>query len=167
MLTIILGIALSFGILFILAIYTNVKAEFASIIGGIMIVSSITVGLMIPISGYSDWELVEEKELISLSNSLGTEGYGGIYVSLSAENVYTYRYEIESEFGTETSREYVTKTISFNVQEIEDPNCQKPVIRTYLKKAKKTAWTFALGANEYSYVFYVPEGTISKEVNLQ
>ena len=53
-----------------------------------------------------------------------------------------------------------------NVEEIEDPNCTTPVIREYSQKAKRSIWTFALGQTNYKYNFYVPEGTISKDVKL-
>ena len=84
-----------------------------------------------------------------------------------ADNTYTYRYEIDSDFGTTTSKEYKTQTlVDENVEEIEDPNCTTPVIREYSQKAKRSIWTFALGQTNYKYIFYVPEGTISKDVKL-
>jgi len=52
-----------------------------------------------------------------------------------------------------------------NVEEVEDPNCEVPVIRVYRKVAKATIWTYGL-YSKTKYVFYVPEGTIYKEVNL-
>lgn len=121
----------------------------------------------VPISGYYDWELAEETELVSLSNGLASGSKGFIYVSLTADNTYTYRYEIDSDFGTTTSKEYKTQTlVNENVEEIEDPNCTTPVIREYSQKAKRSIWTFALGQTNYKYIFYVPEGTISKDVKL-
>ena len=52
------------------------------------------------------------------------------------------------------------------VEEIEDPNCEVPVIRVYKRTGKKSIWTFAVASGEYKYVFYVPKGSISKEVKL-
>lgn len=37
---------------------------------------------------------------------------------------------------------------------------------TYVKYAKKSFWTFAVGAEQYEYVFYVPTGTIARDVSL-
>ena len=164
MLSIILGIVLGIIFLFVLA-RLNADANVATIICVLIILGGIGVGLS-PISGYKEWELKQETELISLSNDIAYGGTGLVYVSLSADNVYTYRYEINSEFGTETSREYKTATLTGNgVEEIEDPNCEVPVIRVYKRDAQKTIWTFGL-ASEAKYVFYVPEGSISKEVKL-
>ena len=99
---------------------------------------------------------------------MASGGTGALYVSLSADNAYTYRYEIDSEFGTDTSTEYETNTlVKENVEEIEDPNCKTPIIWKYQKKGKKSIWTFAFGNTKTKYVFYVPEGTISKEVKLK
>lgn len=169
MLTIILGIIASFAVGFGIAIFfdsaNSVTAAAMIITCGVII--SLVAGLHEPLSGYTDWEMVQETELVSLSDSTASGGVGLIYVSLSADNAYTYRYEIDSEFGTETSKEYQTATVlGQNVQEVEDPDCETPVIRVYTRKGKMSVWTFALGNEETKYVFYVPEGTISKEVKL-
>lgn len=140
---------------------------FTTMLGLAGLAISFILGLSFPVSGYNDWELIEETELVSLSNSTVSGSEGLIYVSRSVDNVYTYRYEIDSEFGTNTSKEYTTKTVSENVEEIEDPNCKVAVIRKYTRTAKKTIWTFGLGCDETKYVFYVPEGTILKNVTLE
>ncbi len=131
-------------------------------------IAGIAAGIFYPISGYNDSKLIKKIPLVSLSNSVTSEGSGSLlYVQVSAENVYSFRYEIESKFGTETSKEYTTDTLSGNIIEVEDPNCTLPVLQMYKSKAKKTIWTFAIGSSEISYVFYVPKGTISKGVNLK
>ena len=165
MLTIILGIVVAIILTFVFLLLVA-DLEVATVIFVLLVLGAIGIGVFYPISGYQDWELKQETELISLSNDVASGGSGIAYVSLSADNVYTYRYEINSEFGTETSREYKTATLTGNgVEEIEDPNCEVPVIRVYKRDAQKTIWTFGL-ASEAKYVFYVPEGSISKEVKL-
>ena len=172
MLTIIIGIVLAVIIAFIgIAITVNTNSQnpltFCSLIALFVAIGAVVLGLSYPVSGYSEWELVSETELITLSNGMASGGTGFIYVSLSAENAYTYRYEVDSEFGTETSKEYQTATLSGgNVTEIEDPNCKIPVIRIYQRDAKRSIWTFGWFNTQYKYVFYVPEGTIYKEVKL-
>lgn len=108
MLTIILGIVVSFAVGCGIAIYfdsaNSVTAAGMIITCGVII--SLVAGLHEPLSGYTDWEMVQETELVSLSDSTASGGVGLVYVSLSANNAYTYRYEIDSEFGTETSKEY-------------------------------------------------------------
>ena len=166
MLTIILGIVLAIILAFIFLLL-GADLDVASVIFVILVLGAIGMGVFLPISGYEEWELKQETELISLSNDVASGGNRRVYVSLSADNVYTYRYEINSEFGTETSREYKTETLTGNgVEEIEDPNCEVPVIRVYQRTGKMSFWTFAVASAEYKYVFYVPEGSISKEVKL-
>lgn len=81
--------------------------------------------------------------------------------------MYSYRYEIESSFGTDTSKNFVTDIVSGNVIESEDPNCIYPVLQIFKSKGKISIWSFSLADTQETYVFYVPEGTISKEVNLK
>lgn len=167
MLTIIIGIIASVFITYILLTITD--DSFMFLIGFIGIIISILLGLCAPFNGYNDWKLIKETELVSLSNASVSGGTGFIYVSLSADNAYTYRFEVDSTFGTKSSKEYKTTTIinNNNVIEIEDPACQKPMLMEYNRTAKKSIWTFGLLANETSYVFYVPEGTINKDIKLE
>lgn len=178
MLTIIIGIVLAVVIVFIgIAITIRTNSEdsmgFCITIAGIVLVVAIAIGSGIniggsqPLSGYTEWKLINETELITLSNGIASGGTGLIYVSLSADSTYTYRYEIDSEFGTDTSKEYQTETLrGSNVIEVEDPNCKTPFIRIYQRDGKRSIWTFGWFNTQYKYVFYVPEGTIYKEVKL-
>ena len=116
-----------------------------------------------------DWECVKSTELVSLSNTVVSQGGGLMYVSILAENVYTYRYEIDSPFGTDTSKEYIVDTISGNVEEIEDPKCEVPLLLKYRSKprVKIGLWNIIISfGGETKYIFYVPEGTIQKEIQL-
>ena len=126
----------------------------------------IILGLFAPLSGYTDWEPTFRKDLVSLSNSTvgGAEGF--IYVSVSSSNVYTYRCEIDSEFGTENSTEYKTATVDGSyVIEVEDDTIENPYLQVYTRNGKRSIWTFAL-TSETKYVFYVPSGSIAKDVHL-
>ena len=84
--------------------------------------SSLVIRLFYPAKGFTDWQLVKETELVTLSNSVASQGSGRMfYVSISADNVYSYRYEIESEFKTEGSKSYKVDTVSGdNIEEIEE-----------------------------------------------
>lgn len=113
---------------------------------------------------YKDWEIKEQIELVSLSdkNSIVVR-----YVQALPENVYKYRYEVDSPFGTESSKEYeVAMLESQNVTEIEDPKCEIPLLIKYESKMKIDIWGIHLGG-EKREVFYVPEGTIEKSINLE
>lgn len=93
---------------------------------------------------------------------------GLFYVSISADNVYSYRYEIESEFKTEGSKSYKVDTVSGdNVEEIEEANSSKAILQEYHRKGKMSIWSFAFLSDETRYVFRVPKGTISREVALK
>lgn len=166
MLAIVIGILVAAGLVVLAVVIGDSGISMPlTMLGAVCVLGGIFIGIIVPVE-YHEWELKEETELVSLSNSTVTEGGGIIYVSLSGENTYTYRYEISSEFGTETSTEYEVGTISNNVIESEDKNCEVPVLRTYVRKGKATIWTFGLG-KEIKYVFYVPEGTIQKDVKLK
>ena len=161
MLTIIIGICVC---LFLYSI-TRPYVSFTSII--IMFVA-IFVSIFHPFDGYTDWELVEETELVTLSDTSVSGDIGPIYLSLSG-NTYTYRYEevdstfeVNSKFGTKSTTSHIS---AYDVTVIEDPECQKPVLMEYGRTAKETLWNFSFCC-ESSYVFYVPEGTISKEIKL-
>lgn len=166
MLTIIIGIILS---IILTAILWEVSNSMSFLLGVFGILISICFGLFFPFSGYKDWKLIKETKLISLSNSTVSGGTGLVYVSLSADNSYTYRFEVDSTFGNKSSKKYKTATIvnDNNITEIEDSKCQEPILMEYKRTAKKSIWTFGLLSNETSYVFNVPEGTISKDIKLK
>lgn len=166
MLTIIIGIILS---IILTAILWEVSNSMSFLLGVFGILISICFGLFFPFSGYKDWKLIKETKLVSLSNSTVSGGTGLVYVSLSADNSYTYRFEVDSTFGNKSSKKYKTATIvnDNNITEIEDSKCQEPILMEYKRTAKKSIWTFGLLSNETSYVFNVPEGTISKDIKLK
>lgn len=136
---------------------------------GALIVCLTILGEILGVSNQhpdADWELHKQTQLVSLSNGLATQGGGFMFVSVSAENAYSYRYEIDSRFGTETSKEYVVDVVSGNVEEIEDINCETPVLLKYKNKLGISKWRIILPGEATKYVFYVPEGTISHEIKL-
>lgn len=170
MLTIVLGILIVLLIVFLFAYFTNMSSFLVATIAMWSIMGILYLGLFCPLSGYNDWRLVEETPLVSLSNSTATEGKGNlIYVSISAENVYSYRYKIESEIKTENAKTYKVDTKSEadgKITETEDIDCKLPSLRHYTRTYKKSIWTFGLG-HDNLYDFYVPEGTICKDVKLK
>ena len=128
---------------------------------------SLTLGLFVPIQGYSDKaELISETKLVTLSNQVVSEGHGGLfYVSVSANNIYTFRYEVDDKYEI-SGKSYKVGLLDGNVTEVESKNCKVPVLKEYKRKAKKGLFTFAFFQNRKEYVFYVPEGSIVKEVSL-
>ena len=168
MLTIIITIILAMGLL-IFCVNHDILEKSAPIIATAIMVLGFAIGSFIPVNGDTEWKLIEENELITLSNGLAYRGTGNIcYVSLSADNAYTYRYKIDSGFGTEKGNSYKIQTlVGEDVEEVEDQNCEKAVVRVYEKEGKMSLWTLDWEPKKTKYVFYVPEGTISKEVKLK
>lgn len=167
MLIIVIGIVIVAVVLWISSRFDSNTTIVANI-STVIVLGAIALGLLLP-TGYKDEELVEEIELVSLSNSTSAKGKGIIYVSITGENSYSYRHEVDSNYGTTTSKEYVVETISEkngNIVEVEDPNCEKAVIQRFVKKSKITIWSFGFGGSETTYVIYVPEGSIVKEISL-
>ena len=170
MLTIVLALFIAF-LLFFLALSCVQSEDFAKfllVMAMLIFIISIPVGLSVPLGGYTDWQPFSQIELVSLSNSTigGSEGF--IYVSVSSSNIYTYRVKIDSEFGTKTSQEFKIVTVDGSyVVEVEDPAIDKPYLQIYERSGKKSVWTFALNTTEYQYVFYVPAGTISRDIALK
>lgn len=167
MLIIVIGIVIVAAVLWISSRFDSNTTIVANI-SAVIVFAAIVLGLFIP-TGYKDEELVEEIELVSLSNSTSAEGKGIIYVSITGENSYSYRHEVDSNYGTATSKEYVVETISEkdgNIVEVEDPSCEKAVIQRFVKKSKITIWSFGFGGSETTYVIYVPEGSITKDISL-
>lgn len=106
MLSIIIGIVI-IAVLIFVGIEIKINDTIFSVIFVGVILSALGIGLFYPAKGFTDWQLVKETELVTLSNSVASQGSGRMfYVSISADNVYSYRYEIESEFKTEGSKSY-------------------------------------------------------------
>ena len=147
----------------ILCIEFFLQKKYSSTLVGIIFFFSLLIGLFFP-TKFEERKLVKETELVPLSSS--TVSGKDVFVSISDEGTYFFRYEIDTEFGTETSTEYVTVSmpIDFAITESEDINCKTPVLLEYMTKSKVTIWTFGLGVGIVEYVFYVPTGTIQKDV---
>lgn len=117
-----------------------------------------------------DWAMTEEIRITSLKNEMIGTGRGFIYVKISPDNIYQYRVEIKSGVESSTSKSYELKYLSGNqhrIVEEEDPNCTQAYLRVYTK-CKEDSKIFFWGGYcvDEMYVFYVPEGTIKKELNL-
>lgn len=166
MLTIILG-----AVLLVIMVFFSLKCKSEGFIlfllGCVFFLGSMLWGLFVPLQGMSeDVRLISTTELVTLSNSTASEGNGSLfYVTVNAENVYSYRYEVEDKYG-KGEKSYKVATISKNVTEIESKDCKVPVLEVYKRKPKRGIGTFAMFADETEYVFVVPEGTISHEINL-
>lgn len=127
----------------------------------------IFVGINEPVSGYGEPEVSSIIELVSLRDVTVSEGKGIFYVSVSGTNSYTYYEEINSIYASDFQKAYKSNTISgSNVTIVEDDSYTKAKLVTYVRYGKKTFWTFAVGAEKYEYVFYVPTGTIARDVSL-
>lgn len=169
MVFIILGIVLTIGLIFLFAHCgeDSGTAMFAILVS-VVFAGGICAGLFVPVKGYTDWKEKERIDLVSLNNSTVGGSKGFIYVSVSSDNVYSYRHEVDSEFGTKDSKEYVLETVlGSKVVEVEDPTIDTPYLIVYERKGKKSIWSFALLNEQQKYVFYVPEGSIERATKLK
>lgn len=113
-------------------------------------------------------EVSYQTEEIPLVNiSLTPEKENKCYVTLDNENVYSYRYQV-TDFnkvvdGSYAETAYRVDTVSGWVTEIESSECTTPTL--YIRKYKNTWGVFRVGLDYTTeYVFYVPEGTIAKNI---
>ena len=128
---------------------------------------AIIIGVFVPVSGYHEATITNTVKLVSLKDSTESTGGGLFYVSIGAENVYTYYIEVESEYATGSSKAYKSKTLEADgVLIVEEENCTSPRLVTYSEKPKRTFWTFALAGDDNNYVFYVPVGTVRGEISV-
>lgn len=168
MLTIIIGVVIILGLVWleVYKIYDFLLETLAHIAIAVTLLVAIFIGCVCPINGYMEPELIEEIELATFSNNTGSiESDSLLYVEVSDNNVvYSYRYEVPNT-STVEGKTYKVATASENVTELEN-NTDKPVLQIYETKAKKSIWGLAIGTKKTSYVFIVPEGSISYSVAL-
>ena len=125
------------------------------------------MGLFCPTGKYKSVEVVNTTQLVALSDQTISEGKGRLFVTIHANNAYTYYTEVESEFAGDNDKAYVSRTISRgNITVVEEENCQEPRLVVYSQEAKGTFWSFGIGVSRDNYVFYVPEGTIAHDFSL-
>lgn len=131
-------------------------------------ISGFAFGITEPVSGYGEPHVFSTTELVGLKSDTISEGTDRLcYVSISGTNSYTYYVEVDSAYASNSQKAYSCNTISdSNVSIVEDDNCTDAKLVTYVKYGKKSFWTFAVGAKQYDYVFYVPTGTIARDVSL-
>ena len=164
MITIVLGFLVGIGIMAIFKVKENSDLILAISLGFFAI---LCVGLFLPISGYTDWQLVDERELISFSNQNETEKDTFV---IRNQDAYLYRIENKSSIDNASLNSYSTINLYpngmevFRIDEIEDAECIKPVVKTYERKGKMSLFTFAIGAKQKYYAFIVPKNTIEYEL---
>ena len=132
------------------------------------VIFGIVIGIFAPVSGYGEPEVVSTTELVSLKDDTVSEGTGRLfYVSISGTNSYTYYVEVDSTYASNSQKAYKSYTISDNnVTIVEDDSYTDAKLVAYVRYGKKSFWTFAVGAKQYEYVFYVPTGTIVRDITL-
>lgn len=148
--------------------HENVGVLLLAIAVVVCFLGGIVVGIFIPVSGYEEPQQVSTTELVSLRDDTVSEGTGRLfYVSISGTNSYTYYVEVDSDYASNSQKAYKSKTISgSNITIVEDDNYTDAKLVTYVRHGKKSFWTFAAGIKKYENVFYVPTGTIARDVSL-
>ena len=135
----------------------------------IIFLTSLLMGILMNTGGYRPIQEVKTYELQNLADRITSSGGGSVfYVSIGAENTYTFYTEVDSVFKTDESRAYVSKTVSGkgDVTIIEEKMCENPRMTVYYREPIATFWSFGEEGGITFYVFYVPEGTIVHEYAL-
>lgn len=134
----------------------------------VIVILGIFEGIFRPLSGYEEPQIDSTTKLVSLRDETISEGSRGLfYISISGNNSYIYYVEVDSPYASDSQKAYKSNTISSNnVTIIEDDNYIDAKLITYVRYGKKSFWTFAVDCKEYEYVFYVPTGTIVRDVSL-
>lgn len=132
------------------------------------VMSGLITGITEPVSGFGEPKVVSTAKLVSLRDDTVSEGTGRLfYVSISGTNSYTYYVEVDSTYASNSQKAYKSNTISnSNVTIVEDDSYTNAKLVTYVRYGKKSFWTFAARAKQHEYVFYVPTGTIARDVSI-
>ena len=155
-------------ILFVLAVhFTNECSIIWPLLMLTCFIGGIGCGLFAPVSGFHEEQIASSTKLVSLVDQTTSTGGGFLYVTISAENSYTYYVEVENKYGKSNSKAYKSQTITgTNITVIEDDNYTDATLVVYEAKPKKSFWTFGWGGPTTEYVFHVPKGTIAMNVSL-
>ena len=164
----IVGAVIGFGIAMVLVVKWEWDFE-KSVVFFVLI--PILAGLFISFYGnndnYNEKTVVLTEPLIALSDGVASSGGGLFYISISANNMFTYYTEVETEYTTEDTNSYVSKTVPGSLTVIvEEKNNTEPRLVVYEQTGKKSFWYFNTPPTVTEYVFYVPEGTIQRNMTL-
>lgn len=156
---------------FVIAMVLMIKWDVSEVCIPYCIGIPILVALLISLNGndnnYNEKTVVLEEPLIALSDGVASSGGGLFYVSVSANNMFTYYTEVESEHASENSSTYVSKTVPGSmVVIVEEKNNIEPRLVVYEQTGKKSFWYFNTPPTITEYVFYVPEGSIQRNMTL-
>ena len=118
-------------------------------------------------TNYNEKTVVSTQPLIALSDGLSYSGSGLFYISISADNTFTYYAEVETEYTTENSNSYISKSVPGSMSVVvEEKNNTQPRLLVYKQTGKKSFWYFNVPPTITEYVFYVPVGTIQRNIIL-
>jgi len=142
------------------------RTFWAVAISVISVIFIFPVALFAPLAGCEEKQCVEEIELLALRNQ-AVEGTWYLYEfesdAGSEKLLYAYNnmeeYELEGE-AYEEEEEYNGSDVKI----YESAECTKPIMKRYVAKGKLNAFSFAIGYKDEEIVFFIPEGTILKEV---
>lgn len=167
----ILAGALVIGIIFLYVAYGSGDESIGGalvLLAIICVIGGFSAGIVEPVSGYGEPQVFSTTELVSLRDEAVSEGTGRLfYVSVSGTNSYTYYVEVDSQYVSGSQKAYKSNTLSgSNITIVEDDSYTDAKLVTYVRHGKMSFWTFAAGAKKYEYVFYVPTGTIARDVSL-
>ena len=131
----------------------------------ILVSFSIVVLISLPLQGFNEKMLSYEVELIPLKQSSENKCYITQYASETDTLYYKYAYDNSKEYEIDgiLYQEENVRCISSKVYESKD--CSKPILKVFVREPKTGLFTLNLFSyKEYEYIFYVPEGTVIKNI---
>lgn len=164
MITLLIGIAIAVLVI----IYFAHNYQTADGISIAILLLGFTVLLSgIPLQGFEAPTLYEEKELLQLKDVSETENVYFVdeYNSTDGTLFLKYAYDNSKIYDIDHIF-YEEKSVAWKYSKIfESKDCSKPILKVFVIKPKKGLFTFdILKIREYEYVFYVPEGTVIKNI---
>jgi len=115
----------------------------------------IVVGITAPLSGYNEYNIREEINLLSIG--VNKEKNTDIYI-IELENGDKI-YKSIDENGKEKLETYYK---SMKVEIKEEENCEEPKLVHYFRPIKSSIFSLGMFSFDEKYTFYIPKGSVIK-----
>ncbi len=141
-------------------------SSFRAVLGFFMVLIGIgttLLGVVAPLAGYEEAQLIETKELYPLSLVAYDEesskeemsSQTRILISIEGTDSISYKYCVSRD-GFLNVEELDLKNSSFDIQD----DVEKPIIERYDQEAKSTPFSFCVGATITKYKITIPQSMI-------
>ncbi len=139
----------------------------ATLLFSLIFMAGAFAGIFLQTGGYTIREGIAD-HLQPLNNPTSTENGMVFYVNVTDNNEYMYYKRVASDYTTENSKAYASKSVSIDKSTIiEEENCEVPRVIKYYKEAKSTFWSYGAMGTEEFWVFYIPKGALNFGIDLR